>query len=84
MNSLPEIESMGIITTGLTRTQRAKEVENALASVRMEGLEPSREALAIFQRYVDRELTSEELELAFDQLFDRKYGPVRLSRNECS
>ena len=66
------------------RAQRAKEVENALASVRMEGLEPSDAAKAIFQRYVDGELTSEEMDRAFEAYLDREYGPVRLSRNECS
>ena len=61
-----------------TLTQRARDAENALASVRLEGLEPSEEAKAMFQRYVDGELTSEDLDRAFDQFFDRKYGPVRL------
>ncbi len=65
---------MAVTTTDRARTQRAREVENALASVRMEGLEPSDEA----------KLTSEELDRAFDMFFDRKYGPVRLSRNKGS
>ena len=75
---------MAVVTPDRARAQRAKEVENALASVRMEGLEISAEAQAMFQRYIDGELTSEELDSAFDKLFDRKYGPVRLPRNECS
>ena len=75
---------MAVITTHTARTQRAREVDNALASVRMEGLEPSDEAKAMFQRYVDGEMTSEELDREFDLYFDRKYGPVRLPRNECS
>jgi len=75
---------MGFITTDRARMQRAKEVENALASVRMEGQEPSDEAKAIFQRYIDGELTSEELDRTFDLFFDRKYGPIRLPRNERS
>jgi hypothetical protein len=66
------------------RTQRAREVENALASVRMEGLEISDEANALFQRYIDGDVSSEELDRAFDRYIDRKYGPVRLSRNERS
>jgi len=40
---------MAAITTNQARTQRAREVENALASVRLEGLEPSDEAIALFQ-----------------------------------
>jgi hypothetical protein len=75
---------MAVITTDRARTQRADEVANALASVRMEGLEPSEEATAIFERYVDGELTSEEMGRAIDQLLDNQYGPVRLSENERS
>jgi hypothetical protein len=75
---------MAVITRDTARTERAREVDNALASVRMEGLEPSDEAKAMFQRYVDGEMTSEELDREFDRYFDRKYGPVRLPRNECS
>jgi hypothetical protein len=74
---------MAITTTDRTRTQREREVENALASVRMEGLEVSSEARTMFQRYVDGDLSSEELDRAFDRYFDRKYGPVCLPRNEC-
>lgn len=71
------------VTTDRARAQRAREVENALASVRMEGLEISAEAEAMFQQYVNGELSSEELDRAFERYFDRKYGPVRLPRNEC-
>ncbi len=72
---------MAVTTTDRAQTQRANEVENALASVRMEGLEPSTEAKIVFQRYVDGELTSQELDLAFDVYLDGKYGPVRLPRD---
>jgi hypothetical protein len=75
---------MAVTTLDRTRIQREREVNNALASVRLEGLEPSAEAKAIFQRYVDGDLTSEEMGSAVDQLLDRQYGPVRLSRNERS
>ncbi len=74
---------MAITTIDRARTEREREVENALASVRMEGLEVSQEAQAMFQQYVDGDLSSEELDRAFDRYFDRKYGPVRLPRNEC-
>lgn len=74
---------MAAVTSDPARAQRAKEVENSLASVRMEGLEPSDDAKALFQRYIEGELSSEELDRAFDVFFDRKYGPVRLRRNEC-
>jgi hypothetical protein len=74
---------MATTTLDRTRTEREREVENALASVRMEGLEVSAEAQTMFRQYVDGNLTAEELDRAFDQYFDRKYGPVRLPRNEC-
>ena len=72
---------MAVVTTDRAQAQRANEVENALASVRMEGLEPSAEAKAIFQQYVEGELTSEEMGAAIDRRLDAKYGPVRLSRD---
>ena len=75
---------MAVITTDRARIQRAREVANALASVRMEGLEPSDEAKTIFQHYVDGVITSEEMGRAIDQLLDDKYGPVRLPGNERS
>ena len=75
---------MSVITADKAREQRAMEIEDALASVRMEGLEPSDEAKAIFQRYVDGMLTSKERSRAIAELLDREYGPVRLPRNERS
>ena len=55
-----------------------------MASVRMEGLEPSEETKALFQRYVNGELNSEELDRAFEAYLGREYGPVRLPRHERS
>ena len=75
---------MPAITTDRERMARAREVENALASVRMEGLEPSAEAKAIFQSYVDGVLNSDEMGDAIDRLLDSKYGPVRLPGNDRS
>ena len=75
---------MAVITSDRERAQRAWEVENALASVRMEGLEISGQANALFQRYIDGEVSSEELDSAFDTYFDRKYGPGHLPRNDRS
>jgi hypothetical protein len=63
------------------RELRAKHMANALASVRMEGLEPSDEAKALFQRCVDGELTTEELRQAIKEILDRDYGSVRLPGN---
>ncbi len=41
--------------------KRREEVENALASVRIEGLEPSKEALTIFELYAAGEISLEEM-----------------------
>lgn len=71
---------MAVLTDRL-QTSRAREIENALASVRLEGLEPSGTAKAIFRRYIDGELTSDEMDREFDKHLDTEYGPVRLSRN---
>ncbi len=60
---------------------RAREIENALASVRMEGLEPSAEAKALFEHYVDGDLTAEDLDSAFARHLESKHGPVRLPGN---
>jgi len=69
------------VVTELSRAQRALNIADALASVRMEGLEPSPEALQIHQRYVEGELTIDQMGQAIDELLDRVYGPVRLSRD---
>jgi Antitoxin VbhA len=63
------------------RARRAADVENALASVRIEGLEPGDDAKAIFRRYIEGELTLAEMGAAIDALHDQLYGPVRLSRD---
>jgi hypothetical protein len=71
-------------TLKITEQERAKRlfnVEQALASVRLEGLEPGQEALAIYQRYVDGEITLKQVGVEIEALHDRKYGPVRLPRN---
>lgn len=73
---------MAAVIVDQERTQRATEMENALATGRLEGLEPSDGANAIFQRYVEGELTLDEMGHAIDEYADRVYGPVRLPRNE--
>ena len=61
--------------------QREQAVKNALASVRMEGLEPSTNATAIFQRFVDGELTLAQMDSAFDNYLNSLNGFLPLSRN---
>jgi hypothetical protein len=72
------------LTLKITEQERAKRlfsVEQALATVRLEGLEPGSEALAIYQRYVEGELTLKQLGSEIDILNDRDYGPLPLPRN---
>ena len=75
---------MAVTTSDRARELRAKEIEEALATGRLEGLEPSAGAMGIFQRYIEGELTAEELRAALDEYADREYGPVRLPGNERS
>ena len=75
---------MAVLTADRTREQRARDIANSLASGRLEGLEPSAEAMAIFQSYIDGELTLEQMGAAIDEHADRAYGPVRLPRDERS
>jgi len=64
------------------RARRQSEVSQALASVRLEGLEPGGEALSICQRYVDGELTIEQMGAQIEALHDREYGPGPLSGDD--
>ena len=68
--------------TDQTRANRLDNVRQALASVRLEGLEPGDEAKAIFSRYVEGELTLEQMGAELEALHDREYGPVHISRDE--
>ncbi len=64
------------------QTNRAREVESALASVRLEGLEPSFAAKALFEKYAEGQLTSDELDHELSRHLDATYGPVRLPGND--
>ena len=43
------------------RAEREEHVANAVASVRLEGLEPTKGALEIFSRYIAGEITAHEM-----------------------
>lgn len=75
---------MAVGITEQERARRQREVENALASGRLEGLEPSPGAMAIYTRYIDGEFTLEQMGAAIDAYADQEYGPVRLPRNDRS
>jgi hypothetical protein len=70
---------MAFDTSDRARIERAREVDNALASVRIARLEPSDDAKVLYQRYFEGQVTSEELERAFDLYLDSKYGPATRS-----
>ena len=61
------------------RASRAKIVESAIGSGRLEGLEPSPEAMRIFERFVDGDLTLEEMGREMRAHAQRAYGSVRIS-----
>jgi len=61
------------------RARRGQDYRQTLASLRLEGLAPGAEASAIFQRYVDGELTLDQMGAEIDKLHERRLGPVRLS-----
>lgn len=67
--------------TDLERAERAKHIDESIASVRLEGLEPSAEAKAIFDRYVSGELSMDEMSAEIDSLLNREYGPIHLPRD---
>ncbi len=53
----------------LSRAKRARVVREALATVRMEGLEPPAEVISFSDRYVEGELTWKQVGAAIDRLF---------------
>ena len=61
------------------RIERKTRVESAIASVRMEGLEPTPSALAVFDRYVRGELTEAEMTAKIRALSAAEFGPVHVS-----
>ena len=65
--------------TDQERVQRRARIERAIASVRLEGLEPTAAARAIFNRYVSGELTIDEMGAEIRALNAREFGPVHVS-----
>ena len=62
--------------TDQERDERRARIRRAIASVRLEGLEPTEGALAIFDRYVAGELTIEQMGAEVRALNAREFGPV--------
>ena len=67
--------------TDQERLDREDQVEQALASVRMEGLEPSDAVKDIARRYADGQLTLEQMGEQIREWNAREFGPVHVSRD---
>ena len=65
--------------TDLERTERQSRVARAVASVRLEGLEPTEAARAIFDRYISGDLTTQEMAAEIRALNARQFGPIHIS-----
>jgi hypothetical protein len=61
------------------KAERLARIERAIASVRMEGLEPTGTARAVFDRYVSGDLTIEEMGTEIRELNAREFGPLHVS-----
>ena len=72
---------MGVVTTPITDAERAERraaAERALASLRLENLEPTASAKAIVERYISGEITTDELVQEVQALNAREFGPLRI------
>jgi hypothetical protein len=67
--------------TDRERTERQARVTRAVASIQLEGLDPTQAARAVFDRYVDGELTVQEMVEEIRALNARHSGPVPVSRD---
>ncbi len=72
---------MAGITKSITdqeRTERQARVGRAVASVRLEGLEPTEAAKTVFDRYVAGDLTTQEMAAEIQALNAREFGPIHV------
>jgi Antitoxin VbhA len=65
--------------TDQERIERRDRVARAVASVRLEGLEPTEAARAIFYRYMAGDLTTQEMAAEIRALNARQFGPIHVS-----
>jgi hypothetical protein len=76
---------MALATHSISAAERARRTcvyEEALASIRLEGLDLDEPVKALYQRYIDGELTLAEVGSAIDEFDDREFGPVSVSRHQ--
>ena len=62
--------------TDQQRSERQARVGRAVASVRLEGLEPTEAARAVFDRYIAGALTTREMTAEIRALNGRQFGPL--------
>ena len=75
---------MVTIATPITKQERVKREQalvSTIANLRIEDLHLDEESKHIFQRHVDGEISFEEFRGAIDELNERRFGPVSVSRN---
>jgi hypothetical protein len=67
---------MALAIHSIGEVERARVYEEALASVRLERLELDEQAKALYQRYIEGELTLAEVGSAIDELDDLEFVPI--------
>jgi len=63
------------------RLKREQALVSTIANLRIEDLHLDDESKRIFQRHVDGEISFEEFRAVIDELNERRFGPVSVSRN---
>jgi hypothetical protein len=84
MSARGKMKEMAFATKPITaaeRARRARVYEEALASVRLEGFDLDGQTKALYERYINGELTLAEVGSAIDELDNREFGPLSLSRH---
>lgn len=76
---------MATISTPISEQERAKREQALVATIahlRIENLHLDDESRRIFQRHVAGEIGDEDLGAAIDELNERRFGPLSVSRND--
>jgi hypothetical protein len=78
---------MAITTTPINEQERAKREKafvTTIANLRIENFHLDDESTRIFQMHVNGDIGDEEFRAAIDELNERRFGPICVSRNERS
>ena len=63
------------------RVKRERALLSTMANLRIENLHVDDESKLIFQRHVDGEISFEQFRAAINELNERRFGSVSVSRN---